>query len=79
MEVSGVRRREHFQTTSPLKPLGRFLSYFTYSIYVGGTNKLCFCFGRIRTPVAMTTHSSHDRLIMGKAENDSFCCLVGDI
>ena len=27
------RRREHFQTTSSLKPLGRFFSYFIYSIY----------------------------------------------
>ena len=24
---------QHFQTTSPLKPCGRFFSYFTYSIY----------------------------------------------
>ena len=33
----GIRRpsvrRQHFQTTSSLKPLGRFLSYFIYSIY----------------------------------------------
>ena len=28
-----VVRRQHFQTTSSLKPLGRFFSYFTYSIY----------------------------------------------
>ena len=73
MEVSGVRpsvvvvrRREHFQTTSPLKPRSRFFSYFTYSIYrSGGTNNCVFCSGRIRTLVAMATYSSH-RLIMGK-------------
>ena len=33
----GIRRpsvrRQHFQTTSSLKPLGRFFSYFIYSIY----------------------------------------------
>ena len=37
----GIRRpsvrpsvvRQHFQTTSPLKPRSRFFSYFTYSIY----------------------------------------------
>ena len=33
---------------------------------------------RIRTLVAMVTYSSH-RLIMGKVEIDSFCCLIGDI
>ena len=36
-----------------------------------------FYLGRIRTPVAMATYSSH-RLIMGKVEIDSFCCLTGD-
>ena len=34
--------------------------------------------GRIRTLVAMATYNSH-RLIMGKVEIDSFCCLTGDI
>ena len=34
--------------------------------------------GRIRTLVAMAPYNSH-RLIMGKAGNDSFCCLIGDI
>ena len=37
-----------------------------------------FYSGWIRTLVAMTTYSSH-RLIMGKVEIDSFCCLIGDI
>ena len=37
-----------------------------------------FYSGRIRTLVAMATYSSH-RLIMGKVEIDSFCCLTGDI
>ena len=32
-QASIVRRRQHFQTTSPLKSLSRFLPYFTYSIY----------------------------------------------
>ena len=40
--------------------------------------KLCFYSGRIRTLVAMATYSSH-RLIMGKVEIDSFCCLTGDV
>ena len=40
--------------------------------------KLCFYFGRIRTLVAMATYNSH-RLIMGKREIDSFCCLTRDI
>ena len=40
--------------------------------------KICVFFGRIRTLVAMATFSSH-RLIMGKVEIDSFCCLTGDI
>ena len=40
--------------------------------------KLCFYSSRIRTLVAMATYSSH-RLIMGKLEIDSFCCLTGDI
>ena len=72
MEVSGVRpsvvvvRREHFQTTSHLKPRSRFFSYFTYSIYRSGERIIVFfCSGRIRTLVAMATYSSH-RLIMGK-------------
>ena len=37
-----------------------------------------FYCGRIRTLVAMATYSFH-RLIMGKLEIDSFCCLTGDI
>ena len=37
-----------------------------------------FYSGLIRTLVAMATYSSH-RLIMGKLEIDSFCCLTGDI
>ena len=37
-----------------------------------------FYYGWIRTLVAMAIHSSH-RLIMGKLEIDSFCCLTGDI
>ena len=36
-----------------------------------------FYSGRIRTLVAMATYSSH-RLIMGKVEIGSFCCLTGD-
>ena len=40
--------------------------------------KLCFYSGLIRTLVAMATYSSH-RIIMGKVEIDSFCCLTGDI
>ena len=34
-----------------------------------------FYSGRIRNLVAMATYSSH-RLIMGKLEIDSFCCLL---
>ena len=41
-------------------------------------HKLCFYSGRIRTLVATATYISN-RLIMGKAEIDSFCCLIGDI
>ena len=37
-----------------------------------------FYSGRIRTLVAMATYSSR-RLIMGKAEIDSFCCLICNI
>ena len=39
IHLSVVRRGEHFQMTSPLKPLGRFFSYFTYSIYYIGRGK----------------------------------------
>ena len=39
---------------------------------------LVFYSGQIRTLVAMITYRSH-RLIMGKLEIDSFCCLTGDI
>ena len=31
--LSVCRRRQHLQMTSPLKPLSRFLPYFTYRIY----------------------------------------------
>ena len=71
-------RRQHFQTTSSLKPLSRFFSYFTYHLLVGGNEKLCFYSNRIRTLVAMATYSSH-RLIMGKEEIDNFFCLIGDV
>ena len=43
----GIRRPsvcQHFQTTSPLKPLGRFFSYFTYSIYRSGERIIVFLF-----------------------------------
>ena len=61
--------RQHFQTTSPLKPRSRFFSYFTYSIYRSGERIIVFfCSGRIRTLVAMATYSSH-RLMMGKRGN----------
>ena len=62
-------RRQHFQTTSPLKPWSIFLPYFTYSIYKQGEQKkLFFCPNRIRTLVAMATYTCH-WLIMGKNEN----------
>ena len=69
---TGIRRpsvvRQHFQTTSPLKPSGGFFPYYTYShLWVGGTKSYVFYSGRIRTLVAMATYSSH-RLIMGKVE-----------
>ena len=34
--------RQHFQTTSPLKPRSRFFSYFTYSIYRLGERIIAF-------------------------------------
>ena len=34
--------RQHFQTTSPLKPRSRFFSYFTYSIYRSGERIIAF-------------------------------------
>ena len=34
-----VRRHEHFQTTSPLKPRGRFFSYFTSIASIGQGNE----------------------------------------
>ena len=68
-----------FQTTSPLKLLGGFFPYSTYSIYrKGGTKSYVFYSGRIRTLVAMATYSSH-RLTMGKVEICNFFCLNGDI
>ena len=58
-------RRQYFQTTSPLKLRGRFLSYFTKSIYRSANEKLCFCSSWIKTLDAMATYSFH-RLIIGK-------------
>ena len=69
---------QHFQTTSPLKPWGRFFSYSHIASIGRGNEKLCFCFNRIRTLVAMATYSSY-RLIMGKEENDNFFSLIEDI
>ena len=73
----GIRRpsvrRQHFQTTSSLKPkLG--IHAEDISLYIN----CVFHSGRIRTLVAMATYSSH-RLIMGKEEIDNFFCLIGDI
>ena len=45
---------------------------------LASTKVVFFYSGQIRTLVAMATYSSH-RLIMGKVEIDSFCCLTGDI
>ena len=74
---TGIRRpsvvrpsvvRQHFQTTSPLKPSGGFFPYYTYIASIGrGNEKLCFLFRSDKTLVAMATYSSH-RLIMGKVE-----------
>ena len=62
---------QHFQTTSPLKPGGRF-----FIASIGRGTKSChFYSNRIRILVAMATH----RLIMGKEEIDNFFCLIGDI
>ena len=44
---------------------------------LASTKVVFFYYGWIRTLVAMATYSSH-RLIMGKLEIDSFCCLTGD-
>ena len=41
-QASVVVRRQHFQTTSPLKPWSRFLPYFTDSIYRQGEPILLF-------------------------------------
>ena len=64
------RRRQHFQTTSPLKPWNRFLPYFTYSIYRQGQRIIWvfFCPNRIRTLIAMATFCCH-WFIMGKNEH----------
>ena len=43
-----------------------------------GNVKLCFCFNRIRTLIAMGTYSFHS-LIMGKVEIYIFFCLNGDV
>ena len=45
-----------------------------FSLYIS----CVFYSGRIRTVVAMATYSSH-RLIIGKVEIDSFCCLTRDL
>ena len=48
---TGIRRpsvvrpsvvRQHFQTTSPLKPSGGFFPYYSYSIYRKGERKVMF-------------------------------------
>ena len=66
-----VRRRQHFQTTSPLQLPGRIFSYSHIASTGGGTNICVFYFDRIRTLVAMATYASH-RLIMEKSENCLF-------
>ena len=52
---SVVRRRQHFQTTSPLKLPGRIFSYLHIVFTGGGTNICVFYFDRISTLVAMAT------------------------
>ena len=48
----------------------------TWHICLGLYISCVFYSGRIRTLVAMATYSSH-RLIMGKAEIDNFCQVIG--
>ena len=52
--------RQHFQTTSPLKPWSRFFPYFTYSIYRWGeriivlffqSDKNSGCYGNVEFPL----------------------------
>ena len=64
---SGVCLRTTFQTISPLKPWGRFLPNFTYSIYRPGKRIIVFfLFQSDRNFGCMATYTSW--LIMGKVE-----------
>ena len=68
--------RQHFQTTSPLKPWSRLLPNFTYSIYSPREQIFVFfCSKLIRTLVAMAAYNCH-WLIMGKVEIGIYCCLI---
>ena len=68
--------RQHFQTTSPLKPWRRFLPKFTCSLYLQGERIMTFCLSQIRTLVAMATYNCH-WLIMGKKTIDIYCYVTG--
>ena len=83
---SSVRRRKHFQTTSPLKPRSRFLSYFTYSIYRQGERiivffffVLFFCPNRIRTLVAIMGVGGGGRGRLGGMKIGIYCYFIVDI
>ena len=55
VEPSSVRRRQHFQTTSPLKLQAEPFHISHIASTGGGKDYLCFYFDRIRTLVAMAT------------------------
>ena len=71
--------RQHFQTSSSLKPCVDFyqISHIA-SIGRGEWIIVLFCSNRIRTLVAMATYNWHWP-IMEKVEIGIFCCLIADI
>ena len=79
---TGIRRpsvRQHFQTTSPLKPCGRFFPYYTHSIQVvggggGGGANVTFLFLSDNKSGCYADYSFH-RLMM-KVEIDNFCYAI---
>ena len=80
IQVSVVRRLSTFSndiSSEAEKPI-LFIFHIKH-LHIGrGERKIVFFCGsgRIRTLVASAIYSSH-RLIMGKVEIDSFCCLIG--
>ena len=74
----GIRQRQNFQTTSPLKPWSRFLPNFLYSIDRPGDRKSVFL-SRSDKDAGGNDNLHLQYTHNGEVKIDIYCCLIANI